>query len=112
MTSALSQWTSKLPKNIGATKYKDVLLERLSDPDYAAGYLSACAEEGEDVFLLGLRNVADALGGIGQLAADAELNRESLYRMLSEEGNPRLSSVFAVLNAFGMQLKCVPAEHA
>ena len=91
--------------------YKDFLLERLNDPEYAADYLSACAEEREDIFLLGLRNVAEALGGIAQLAEDTELNRESLYRMLSEDGNPRLSSLFAVLNAVGMQLKCVPAEH-
>ena len=91
---------------------KDFLLKRLNDSEYAAGYLSACAEQGEDVFLLGLRNVTEALGGIGQLAEDTEPNRESIYRMLSEDANPRLSSLFAVLNAIGIQLKCVPAEHA
>ena len=94
------------------SSYKDFLLERLNDPDYAAGYLSACVEEGEDVFLLGLRNVAEALGGIGQLAESTELNRETLYRMLSEEGNPRLSSLFTVLDALGIQLQFVSAEHA
>jgi len=90
--------------------YKDLLHERLTDPEYASGYLSACAEEGQDVFLLGLRDVGEALGGMGQLAEDAALNRESLYRMLSQEGNPRLSSLLTVLSAFGMQLKCVPVE--
>jgi probable addiction module antidote protein len=93
------------------SNYKDVLLERLSDPKYAAGYLTACADEGGDVFLLGLRNVAEALGGIAQLAEQSELNRESLYRMLSEDGNPRLSSLLAVLDAVGMQLTCVPTKH-
>ncbi len=93
-----------------STEYKDVLLDRLSDPQYAAGYLSARAEEGEDVFLLGLRNVAEALGGVGKLARETELSRESLYRLLSENGNPRLSSLFAILNAFGMQLSVT--EHA
>jgi len=93
-----------------STDYKDELLERLSDPDYAAEYLSACATEGQDEFLLGLRNVAEALGGVTQLATDTELNREGLYRMLSEDGNPRLSSLFAVLDAFGLQFQCAPTE--
>jgi probable addiction module antidote protein len=92
------------------TDFQDDLLERLSDPGYAAEYLSACAADGQDEFLLGLRNVAEALGGVAQLAADTELNREGLYRMLSEDGNPRLSSLFAVLNAFGLQLQCITPE--
>lgn len=88
-----------------ATDYKADLLERLADPEYAAGYLSACAEEGREELLLGLRNVAQAYGGINQLADQAELNRENLYKMLSEEGNPRLSSFFSVLEALGIELQ-------
>ncbi len=94
------------------TDFQDDLLERLSDPVYAAEYLSACAAEGQDEFLLGIRNVADALGGVTELAADTELNREGLYRMLSEDGNPRLSSLFAVLNAFGLRFQCVTTENS
>lgn len=90
--------------------YKEDLFERLRDPDYAAGYLSECAAEGQDEFLLGLRNVAEALGGVGQLASSTALNRQGLYDMLSEDGNPRLSSLFSVLEAFGMQLGCVPTQ--
>ena len=88
--------------------YKTDLLERLSDPEYAAGYLSACALEGQEEFLLGLRNVAQAQGGLKQVSEAANLNRESLYTMLSEEGNPRLSSLFTVLNACGLQIQCAP----
>ena len=88
-----------------STDYKEDLLHRLSDPEYATGYLSACAEEGREELLLGLRNVAQAYGGINQLADQTELNRENLYKMLSDEGNPRLSSVFAVLDALGIELQ-------
>jgi probable addiction module antidote protein len=39
------------------------------------------------VFLLALRNVAEARG-MTKLAARSKLNRESLYKMLSKRGNP------------------------
>ena len=67
-------------------------------------------EEGEDVFLLGLRDVAKAQGGMSKLAKETDLAREALYRMLSENGNPTFSSISAVLHAIGIQLQCVPAE--
>lgn len=92
--------------------YQSGLHKRLADAEYAAGYLSACAEEGQDAFLLGLRDVAEAMGGVARLADDADLNRESLYRLLSQDGNPKLSSLFAILDAFGLQIQCVPAARA
>jgi probable addiction module antidote protein len=49
--------------------------------------------------------VAEArLGGMAQLAEQAGLNRESLYRMLSEQGNPALSSLDKLLHALGLRL--------
>ena len=56
------------------------------------------------MFLLELRDVAAAHGGIRTLSRTAHLNRESLYRMLSKSGNPSLDSLTAVLNACGMRL--------
>ena len=87
-------------------KWEDSLQERLaSSPEYAAEYLNAVLEENDpQAFLLALRHVADANGGVSKLAADAELSRESLYRTLSENGNPKLSSLTSVLEALGMQL--------
>jgi probable addiction module antidote protein len=84
--------------------YKERLLEDLQDLDYAAGYLTACYEEGPDVFLLGIRDVAEAHGGLRALADETTLNRENLYDMLSQEGNPRLSSLSTIFNALGLQL--------
>ncbi|MGH9658730.1 MAG: addiction module antidote protein [Bryobacteraceae bacterium] len=85
--------------------YRENLLEALGNPDAAAQYLNACLED-EDarVFLLALRDVADARGGIRALSRDTRLNRESLYRMLSKSGNPSLDSLAAVLNACGLRL--------
>ncbi len=84
--------------------YHASLIEGLRDPEEAAAYLSAALEE-QDIatFLLALRNVAEATG-MSALAAKAQLNRESLYRMLSEHGNPQLSSVLALLKALDIKL--------
>ena len=84
--------------------HKESLLEDLRDPAEAAAYLTAALEdESPDVFLVALRNVAEA-HGMKRLAEGAELNRESMYRMLSDQGNPQLSSLTAVLHQLGLRL--------
>lgn len=90
-------------------KYKDHLNERLQDPEEAVGYLNAALED-EDlgVFLLALRDVADAQGGLRAVAEKGDLSRESLYRTLSKRGNPRLSNLKAVLEAMGLHLSLHP----
>jgi len=86
-------------------KYEEILDEDLKNPAEAAEYLSACLENGEpEVFLLALRDVARARGGVAKLAELTELNREHLYRMLSENGNPELRSLEALLDALGFRL--------
>lgn len=61
-------------------------------------------DEDPRVFLLALRNVAEARGGMSKVAAASKLNRESLYRMLSENGNPSLQSLRALLSSLGFRL--------
>lgn len=88
-----------------ARRYEDVLDEDLKDPTEAAGYLNACLEDGDpEVFLLALRDVARARGGVARLAEVTALNREHLYRMLSENGNPEFRSLEALLDALGFRL--------
>ncbi len=92
-----------------AVEYKNGLLKRLADPEYALGYLNAALEDGnQQVFLLALRDVAEARG-VSQLAREAQLNRENLYRMLSPNGNPQLSSLTALLRSLGLRLAIHPA---
>lgn len=62
------------------TSYQRDLIEALKDPSEAAAYLNAAIEEGDRAaFLLALRNVAEAHGGMTTIAEKAHLNRESLY---------------------------------
>ena len=84
--------------------YKEWLLEQLRDLDFAAGYITEAIAEGESPFLLAVRDVVEAQGGLGALSKSTSLNREGLYDMLSERGTPRLSSLATVFGALGLQI--------
>jgi probable addiction module antidote protein len=75
------------------------------DPEFAAEYLKAALEDQDEprVLLIALRHLARARG-IAKVAKSAGVERESLYRALSERGNPRLSTLFAVTKAVGLRL--------
>ena len=91
--------------------YQEYLIESLRDQREAEEYLNAALEEEDpELFLLALRNVAEAQGGVAQLAEKTKLNRESLYKMLSERGNPELRSLEALLRALGFRLAVTAAR--
>lgn len=97
--------TLKSEKGQLSRTYEEYLFEDLKDPQEAAAYLTATLEEEDpEVFLLALKDVASVYGGIGKLSAQTSLNRRSLYRMLSEKGNPGLYSLERVLKALGFHL--------
>src|ERR1700733_8690172 len=88
--------------------YLEDLYKDLKNPIFALKYLNACLEDGDHgVFLLALRNVADAHGGIARLAKKTGLNREHLWRMLSKRGNPRLESLVQLANVFGWRVALI-----
>ena len=86
--------------------YKDDLLADLrNDAGFSAAYLSAAMADSREAFLVALRDVAKArIGGIANLASEANMSRETLYRTLSVEGNPRFSTLESLLEALGMNL--------
>lgn len=90
-----------------ATKsYDNLLIEELRDPELAAGYLSeALRGDSMEAFLIALRNVAQARGGLGALAEETDLNRQNLYRMLSEGGNPTLANLIKLLKSVGIEIR-------
>lgn len=87
-------------------KLNDFLKEQLQDKQLAAMYLEECLADGNiDLFKKALKDVADAqLGGVTALSREVELNRQSLYRTLSEDGNPRLDTLVKVLGALGLRI--------
>ena len=78
--------------------------EHLATEEDMAAYLEAALEQGDPAL------VAAALGdiarakGMSQVARDAGLSRESLYRALSAEGNPSFATVLKVARALGVRL--------
>ena len=87
-----------------STSYQEGLIKDLTKPEEAAAYLNAALEDGsKDVFLLALRDIAEAKG-MARLSSKAKLNRESMYRMLSRRGNPQLSSLTSILENAGLRL--------
>ena len=80
--------------------------EMLKDPELAAMYLEESLQEGNmEEFKQALKHVAEArLGGMGALSKTTRLNRVSLYRALSEKGNPRLDTLTKVLSAVGLKI--------
>ena len=81
------------------------------DPQFAAEYLNAILEDGDQQELLtALRYLAAAFGGVPYLAEQAELNAKTLYRTLSPRGNPELKSLLALLKALGLRLAVQPLK--
>lgn len=80
----------------------------LTDEASLAAYLNAAfEEEGASVVPMALRTATAAIGGIAELARRTGLSRETLYRTLSRNGNPRLDTLLAILDAFGLRLSTV-----
>ena len=79
------------------------------DPAYALQLLNSILEDGDQSeLLIALRQMAKAFGGVQAIAEQAHLNPTQLYRTLSPEGNPALSSFSAILKAMGMRLSIQP----
>jgi probable addiction module antidote protein len=90
--------------------WDDYMQEVLSDRTQALAYLNAAIEEYEadenaEAFLLALRRVADAQGGLTHLADETGLNRQHLYDALSKRGNPRLDTLSRIFKGLGYRLR-------
>jgi probable addiction module antidote protein len=95
-----------------STPHNEKVIERLrKDPAFASEYLKAAMQDQDEpqVLLIALRRIAEARGGITQIAKKAGVERESLHRALSGRGNPRFSTLSAVARAVGLRLTVEPA---
>ena len=82
--------------------------EYLQTPEQAAEYLNAALEDGDEHLLLAaVLDVVKASGGVTALSRKTDISREAIYRALSKDGNPRLSSLIAILHALDLDVSIV-----
>ena len=92
--------------------YQEKLIQDLKDPKLTSAYLNeALLDKDPRVFLLALKNVMQARGEkVSAVAKKTKLSRENLYRILSTKGNPKLTSILAILNVTGFSLAVQPTK--
>ena len=96
------------PRNVS---YQSYLIESLKDPVEAAAYVEAALElDDPTALLVALRQVAKA-HGMADVARRADVGEKTLFRALSEDGNPTVATLHKVLHAVGLRLSVTP-EHA
>lgn len=96
------------PRSVAHT---DFLREHLADDENAAALLDAAFAGGDEGDIMSaMRAVTLARGGVAEVAAATGLSRETLYRTLSRSGNPRLSTLLAVMEATGVRIKVEVVE--
>jgi probable addiction module antidote protein len=94
-----------MPKR--TSDYRAKLLEDLADPKEAAAYLNAARTDSPEMLLTAMRDVAEA-HQMAKVAATAGVSRESLYRMLTADGNPTYRNFVGILGAMGLDFTLGP----
>lgn len=93
--------------------YEIGLKRRLADPEYAVDYLRACIEESAgdmpEVVLNALRNVAE-VHGMTWLSRQTAIPRQTLYQMLSKEGNPSIRAFMNIIHNLGIRMGFEPEK--
>lgn len=84
--------------------------EHLDNPEIIAAYMEAALEDGDPALIsAALGDIAKAKG-MTTIARETGLSRESLYRTLSKNGKPELSTFLKVVKALGLQLSLKPMK--
>ncbi len=84
--------------------------EYLDDKESIAAYLSDALESDDSAFIADALGVVARARGMTEVAREAGISRESLYRALSTDGNPEFATVLRVLRALGLQLSVIPVQ--
>jgi probable addiction module antidote protein len=92
-------------RDIAETFEKD-----LQDPEFIKGYLEESLQDGMPTFLMALRNVVQGSKGMTEVASSTELSRESLYKTLSETGNPQFDTINKIITSLGFRISLIPFE--
>ena len=91
-------------------KLKDYLKEQFKDDDYVKEYINAALElyfedHNKELFLASLKGIIQAKGGIAEFSRHTHINRQHIYKMLSDKGNPSFDNIGLILSALGLKLQ-------
>ncbi|MBN9543064.1 MAG: helix-turn-helix domain-containing protein [Alphaproteobacteria bacterium] len=89
--------------------FEEFNLSLLSEPDDAEIYLKVALEEYKNdgdtkAFLLALKSVAEAQGGIAKLAKKSTINRQNLYKLLNGKTEPKLTTFLKIMDGLNVEL--------
>jgi probable addiction module antidote protein len=98
-----------MSKKVNARPYRDTLLAALADPEDASSYLNAAIEDSPEAFRIAVLNVIQTRQ-VAQVAREAKVTREHLYRSFSAKGNPTLDTLYSVLHALHLRMEFAPAS--
>lgn len=84
--------------------------EHLETAEDMAAYLDAALEEGDTALIVAALGDIARAKGMTQIAREAGLGRESLYKALSTSGNPEFATILKVVRALGLQLHVQPVQ--
>ena len=81
----------------------------LDSEERQVAYITAALESGDADFVRDALGIVARARGMGEIAKNAGLNRESLYKALGENGNPGFGTVMRIVHALGLMLSARPA---
>jgi probable addiction module antidote protein len=91
-----------------STDHQEWLVEELADPELAALYLTAALEDSPEMFLVAVKNVTRAKHKISDVAKQADITRESVYRSFSAKGNPAFKTFHKLLEILDIEIEFKP----
>lgn len=86
------------------------LRHQFQDDENVKEYINAALEQyfedhNKELFLASLKEVIQAKGGVTEFSKHAHINRQHIYRMLSDKGNPSFENIGSLLIALGLKLQ-------
>jgi probable addiction module antidote protein len=96
-------------------KLEDYLKDQFQNEDNIKGYINATLEQyfedrNKELFLASLKEVIKARGGVSELSKQSSINRQHIYKMLSDKGNPSFDKIGSLLIALGLKLQVETAN--
>lgn len=86
--------------------------EILDSPEMIAAYIDAILEDGDPKLIAAALGDVARSKGMTEIAKKTGITREGLYKALSAEGDPRLTTFLGVIKSLGLRISVKPAREA